>query len=66
MIAIFFIVRYAIVGRNMLAAKLEARRDQGLRDKSVRFQNQSDTWSATVEVEEPVRAKSSKVFSSQV
>jgi hypothetical protein len=66
MIAIFFIVRYAIVGRNMLAAKLEARRDQGLRDKSVRFQNQSDTWSATVEVEKPVRAKSSEVFSSQV
>jgi hypothetical protein len=50
----------------MLAAKFEARRDQGLRDKSVRFENQSDTWSATVEVEKPVKAKGSKAFSSNV
>jgi hypothetical protein len=66
MIAIFFIVRYAIVGRNMLAARLEARRDQGLRDKSVRFENQSDTWSATVEDEKPIRAKGNEGFTSRV
>jgi hypothetical protein len=66
MTAIFFIVRFAIVGRNMVAARLEARRDQGLREKSMRLDSGSDTWSASVEVEKPVRAKGSREYASQV
>jgi hypothetical protein len=66
MTAIFFIVRLAIVGRNMVAARLEARRDQGLHEKSMRLDSGSDTWSASVEVEKPVRAKGSREYASQV
>ncbi|KAH4040888.1 hypothetical protein HBI25_143040 [Parastagonospora nodorum] len=67
MTAIFFIVRFAIMGRNMVAARLEARRDQGLREKTMRLDSESDTWSASVlEIERPVRAKGSRGHASQV
>jgi hypothetical protein len=62
-IAIFFIVRYAIVARNMLAAKLEVGRDN---EKMVKLDDQSDTWSANVEIVQPVQAKTSREQSSFV
>jgi hypothetical protein len=58
MIAIFFIVRYAIVARNMLAAKMEVSKSN---EKMVKLDNQSDTWSANVEVEQPMHAKTSRI-----
>lgn len=57
MITIFFIVRYAIVIRNILAKKLEARQSDDLRDKAMRLDDASDTWSADVEVEKPRHAR---------
>jgi len=67
MTAIFFIVRFAIVGRNLVAAKVEGRRDQGLREKTMRLDSGSDTWSASVlEVERPERAKGSREHASKV
>jgi hypothetical protein len=64
MIAIFFIVRYAIVARNMLASKLESRRAGGLREKTIKLDDRSDTWSANVVIEKPVRAKNSREYAS--
>jgi hypothetical protein len=62
-IAIFFIVRYAIVARNMLAAKMEVGRNN---EKMVKLDDQSDTWSANVEIVQPVQAKTSREQSSFV
>jgi hypothetical protein len=42
MVAIFFVVHYAIVARNMLATRLEARRSKGRRKRTTSL----DTWSA--------------------
>ncbi|KAH7412117.1 hypothetical protein DE146DRAFT_603124 [Phaeosphaeria sp. MPI-PUGE-AT-0046c] len=62
MIAIFFLVRYAIVARNMLAEKMETRRSQGLREKAIRLDDSSDTWSANVQIGKPVQARSGRAF----
>lgn len=67
MTAVFFIVRFAIMGRNMIAARLETRRDQGLREKTMRLDSGSDTWSASVlEIQRPVRTKGSRGHATQV
>jgi hypothetical protein len=62
-IAIFFIVRYAIVARNMLAAKIGVGRNN---EKMVKLDDQSDTWSANVEIVQPVQAKTNREQSSFV
>jgi hypothetical protein len=62
-IAIFFIVRYAIVARNMLAAKMGVGRNN---EKMVKLDDQSDTWSANVEIVQPVQAKTNREQSSFV
>ena len=66
MIAIFFLVRYAIVARNMVAAKVEARRGAGLHEKAIKLDDRSDTWSANIMIERPVRAKNSREYASFV
>jgi hypothetical protein len=53
MLAIFVIVRYAIVLRNMVGRKMELIRDKGLNEKAIKLDDGSDTWSANVEVEKP-------------
>jgi hypothetical protein len=60
MLAIFLLVRYAIIVRNMLAARMDARRSRGLQEKATKLDNGSDTWSANVEMEKPEEAKQSK------
>jgi hypothetical protein len=57
MIAIFLIVRYAIVARNMLAARLEARRSGELQEKVFQQDDGSDTWSGDVEIVRPEEAR---------
>jgi hypothetical protein len=57
MIAIFFIVRYAIIARNMVAAKIETRRSGGLREKGFEQDDESDTWSGDVEIVRPEIAR---------
>ncbi|OAL02011.1 hypothetical protein IQ06DRAFT_325439 [Phaeosphaeriaceae sp. SRC1lsM3a] len=62
MIAIFSLVRFAIVARNLLAEKLEARRSQGLREKAIRLDDSSGIWSADVQIEKPVQAHSGREY----
>ncbi|KAH8716861.1 hypothetical protein GQ44DRAFT_730385 [Phaeosphaeriaceae sp. PMI808] len=50
-IAIYVIVHYAIIGRNLIAQKLEIRRSQGQREKAIKLDDRSNTWSANVEIE---------------
>jgi hypothetical protein len=57
MAAIFVIVRYAIVVRNVVERKMELTRGDGLGEKVIKLDDQSDTWSANVEVEKPKPAK---------
>jgi hypothetical protein len=60
MIAIFFLVRCTIIARNMLAAKMEVRRNKGLKEKATKLDDASDTWSASVGVEKPGEARSAR------
>lgn len=62
MIAIFFLVCFAIVARNLLAEKLEARRSQGLREKAIRLDDASGIWSADVQIEKPVQVHSGREY----
>tara|TARA_R110002003_G_scaffold214_20_gene16139 strand:+ start:5196 stop:6179 length:984 start_codon:yes stop_codon:yes gene_type:complete len=66
MVAIFVIVRYAIVARNMLAEKMELRRSEGLREKAIRLDDRSDSWSARVQIVRPTAAKRPAQYSSWV
>ncbi|KAH7073911.1 hypothetical protein BKA63DRAFT_43205 [Paraphoma chrysanthemicola] len=66
MIAIFVIVRYAISMRNMLAEKMELRRGEGLREKAIKLDDRSDTWSTRVEIVRPVPTKRPAQYSSWV
>jgi hypothetical protein len=56
MVAIFVIVRYAMVGRNRVARRMALVRDAGV-ETSMKLDNRSDTWSASVEVEKPQRTR---------
>lgn len=56
-VAIFFIVRFGIIGRNKLAEKMELRRSEGLREKAIRLDDGSDTWSAKVDIEAPMQVR---------
>lgn len=62
MLAIFFLVRFAIVARNKLAEKLESRRSEGLRERAIRLDDSSDTWSANVHLEKPMQARSGREY----
>jgi hypothetical protein len=53
MVAIFVIVRYSIVARNMVATRVGLVRDAGGQEISMKLDDRSDTWSASVEVEKP-------------
>ncbi|KAF2031637.1 hypothetical protein EK21DRAFT_110763 [Setomelanomma holmii] len=66
MITIFFIVRYAIVVRNMLAQKMESRHSEGLHEKAIKLDDRSDTWSARVEIVRPTAVKKPGQYSSWV
>ncbi|KAH7089528.1 hypothetical protein FB567DRAFT_618730 [Paraphoma chrysanthemicola] len=66
MIAIFVIVRYAIIVRNTVVEKMELRRGEGLREKAIKLDDRSDTWSARVEIVRPVPMKRSAQYSSWV
>ncbi|KAF2826277.1 hypothetical protein CC86DRAFT_27497 [Ophiobolus disseminans] len=57
MLTIFVIVRYVIIGRNALARKMELRRSGGLQEKAIKLDDGSSTWSASVEIERPRRAR---------
>jgi hypothetical protein len=44
----------------MLAAKMEVRRNKGLKEKATKLDDASDTWSASVGVEKPGEARSAR------
>lgn len=56
MVAIFFLVRFAIIARNKMAGRKELTRSEGLREKAIRLDDGSDTWSARVDLEAPKQA----------
>jgi hypothetical protein len=66
MIIIFLVVRYAIIARNLLAAKMEVRRSKGLQETAIKLDDASDTWSAGVEVEKPEEARRHRVYAKWV
>jgi hypothetical protein len=66
MIVIFLVVRYAIIARNMLAAKMEVRRSGGLQETAIKMDDSSDTWSASVDVEKPEEPRRHGVFAKWV
>ena len=66
MLAIFVMVRYVIVGRNMLAQKMEMRRGEGLQEKAIKLDDRSDPWSAEVVVERPRQARRNGQYASWI
>jgi hypothetical protein len=66
MLAIFVIVRYVIVGRNMLVRKMSTRCSGDLQEKGFKLDDASDTWSARVDVEMPQQAGGNGRHVSQV
>jgi hypothetical protein len=58
MIAIFVVVRYAIVGRNMLAKRMCKRRNENMVEKRAILDDHSGTWSSeAVTIERPKQAQ---------
>lgn len=66
MVVITVIVRYAIVGRNMLAEKMDTARLNGSHEKGLRLDTPSDTWSSRVELEKPQQVANSLWYVSRV
>jgi hypothetical protein len=66
MLAIFVIVRYVIVERNMLVRKMSTRRSGNLQGKGYKLDDASDTWSARVDVEVPQQAGGNGRYVNQV
>ncbi|KAF2854991.1 hypothetical protein T440DRAFT_504498 [Plenodomus tracheiphilus IPT5] len=60
MIALFVVVRYAVVVRNMLARRVGVSSESGVGEKGMKLGNDSDTWSSTISVERPAFRGSKK------
>lgn len=66
MVILFLAMRYAMIARNMLAAKMETPRSEGLQETAIRLDDASDTWSASVEVEKPGKARGHREYAKWV
>ena len=62
MVALFVLVRYAIVWRNVLAKKMRGKKEEELGEKGFQLDDRSDTWSTKIGGVKPTPMRGAQEF----